>query len=158
MGRGGRRSSAGDVPGGIDQPQRHQVVIADETMEELVELLAYIKKSSAKNAASVRAAVSERLDRLAQFPRTGHADPNAPLVPPGAAAYITTVKKVSIYYLFPLRWRDREIVYVVTIRRGSRMPLDEPEYLGRWMAELAKIALPPEGPRRQGGRRPRAWG
>jgi len=115
-------------------------------MDELVELLTYIKKSSPKNAGSVRAAVAERLDRLARSPRTGHADPNAPLIPPGAAAYITTVKKVSLYYLFPLRRQGREIVYVVTIRRGSRMPLEEPDYLRRWMEELAKMGSPQEGP------------
>jgi len=109
-------------------------------MDELVELLTYIRKGSPKNAGSVWAAVEKRLDHLRRFPRTGHADPNAPLVPPGTDAYITTVKKVSIYYLFPLRRDDREIVYVVTVRRGSRMPLEEPEYLARWMAEIAKVA------------------
>ena len=144
MGRGSRRAPAGDVPGNVAQSREYPVVIADEAMAELVELLTYVRKDSPKNAASVRAAVEKRLDRLRGFPRTGHADPNAPLVPPGADAYIVTIKNVSLHCLFPLRWKDREIVYVVTIRRGSRMPLEEPEYLDRWMAELAKLA-PPRG-------------
>lgn len=146
MGRGSRRSSAGDVPGDVDPPSEYPVVIADEAMTELVDLLTHISKDSPKNAASVRAAVEKRLDRLQRFPRTGHADPNAPLVPPGAGAYIVTVKNVSMYYLFPLGWRSREIVYVVTIRQGSRMPLEEPQYLARWMEELAMLAPPPDKP------------
>ncbi len=144
MGRGGRRSSAGDVPGVVATPREYPVVIASEAMTELVELLTYVSKDSPKNAASVRAAVEKRLDRLRRFPRTGRADQNAPLVPAGAEAYITTVKGVSLYYLFPVRWKEREIVHVVTIRRGSRMPLEDPEYLTRWMAELVKLAPPPE--------------
>lgn len=144
MGRGGRSSSAGDVPGNVGTPSEYPVVIADEAITELVDLLTYVGKDSPKNAASVRAAVEKRLDRLRRFPRTGHTDPHAPLVPPGAGAYIVTVKNVSMYYLFPLGWRNREIVYVVTIRRGSRMPLAEPEYLARWMEELARLAPPPD--------------
>ena len=145
MGRGNRRSAADDVPG-VDPVREYEVVLADEAMAELIELLTYIKTESPKNAGSVRAAVTKRLDRLRRFPRTGHADPNAPLVPHGAEAFIVTVKGVSIYYLFPLRWKDREIVYVVTIRRGSRLPLDQPEYLARWMEEIAKLAPPPGKP------------
>lgn len=146
MGRGDRRSSARDVPRGVDRPPQYRVVLANEAMDELVELLSYIKEDGPKNAASVRESVAARLDRLAHLPRTGHEDPNAPLVPEGAAALITTVKGLSIQYLFPLRWRRREIVYVVTIRRGARMPLDEPEYTRRWMEELARIAPPPGAP------------
>lgn len=146
MGRGDRRSAAGDVPGDVETPRRYPVVIANEAMAELVDFLTYVSKDSPKNAASVRVAVEKRLDRLRRFPMTGRADQNAPLVPAGAGAYITTVKGVSLYYLFPLRWKEREIVYVVTIRRGSRMPLEDPEYLTRWMAELAKLAPPPGEP------------
>ena len=147
MGRGRSRSPARDVPGDVDRPRRYQVIVDDDAMVELVELLTYIKKESPKNAGSVRAAVKARLDRLARFPKTGHADPNAPVVPPGAAAFVTTVKKISLHYLFPLLVRDRDVVYVITIRRGSRMPLEEPEYLLRWMEELARMAPPLEEPR-----------
>ena len=143
MGRGNRRSAPGDVPGDLDPARDYQVVVADEALAEFIELLTYIKTESPKNAGSVRAAVEKRLDRLRRFPRTGHADANAPLVPPDAEAFIATVKNVSIYYLCPLRWKDREIVYVVSIRRGSRMPLEDPQYLARWMQELAKLAPPP---------------
>lgn len=139
MGRSGRRSSAGDVPGGVGRRPPFDVVLDDDALAELVELLTYIKQQSPKNAGAVRAAVDARLARLRRFPETGHADPNVPLVPPGAAAFITTVKRIALYYLFPLRVRDREVVYVITIRRGSRLPLDEPEYLRRWMEQLAEM-------------------
>lgn len=143
MGRGSRRSPSGDVPGGVAPQSAYPVVIADEAMAELVDLLTYISTDSPKNAASMRAAIEKRLDRLRRFPKTGHADPNAPLVPRGTGAYIVTVKHVSIYYLFPLRSADRHVVYVVTIRRGARLPLEEPGYLARWMEELARLAPPP---------------
>lgn len=146
MGRSNRRSSAGNVPGDVGQIREHRVVVADEAMAELVELLSYINRDSPKSAGAVRVAVEKRLDRLRRFPKAGHADPDAPFVPPGAGAYIATVKNVSIYYLFPLRWNGREFVYVVTIRRGSRMPLEQPGYLTRWMEELAKLARPPDEP------------
>lgn len=146
MGRGNRRSATGDVPGALDPAREYEVVIADEALAELIELLTYIRAESPKNTGSVRAAVEKRLDRLRRFPRTGHADPIAPSVPPGAEAFIVTVKGVSISFLFPMRWKDRDIVYVVSIRRGSRMPLEDPAYLARWMAELATLAPPPGGP------------
>ena len=139
MGRGRRRSSAGDVPGTLGAPREYQVVIADDALAELIELLTYISPDSPKNAASVRSAIEKRFDRLRRTPRVGRADPDAPLVPPGASAYVTTVKGASIHYLFPVRWTGREIVYVVTIRRGTRLPLEEPAYLARWMTELLKL-------------------
>ncbi len=137
MGRGSRRSSAGHVPGGV--ARRYDVVVDDDALAELVEILTYIKKQSPKNAGAVRAAAADRLVRLRPFPRTGHADPNAPSVPPGAGAFITTVKRIAIYYLFPVRVRDRDVVYVIAVRRGSRLPLEEVAFLRRWMEQLADI-------------------
>lgn len=145
MGRGDRPASSGDVLRNVDPPAAHEVVIADEAMDELAELIAYINKDSPRNALAMYDAISQRLFQLGADPRTGHAEPSAPLVPPGAAALITTVKKVAIYYVFPLRRRRHEIVYVVSIRRGTRMPLEQPEYARRWLEEVATIA-PPEGP------------
>lgn len=149
MGRGDHRASAGDVPGSVGQPPQYEVVVADEAMDELIELLTYIKGSSPKNAAVVNEAVSQRFFQLGRNPRTGHADPSAPLVPPGAVGLMTTAKKFAIYYLFPMTRQGREIVYVLSIRRGSRMPLDQPEYARRWLEELAKVAPPPEEPPRE---------
>ena len=139
MGRGSRRSPSSDVPG-VASARAHPVVLANEALAELIDLLTYISTDSPKNAASMRAAIEKRLDRLRHFPKTGRRDPDAPLVPRGAEARVATVKSVSIHYLFPLRSGGRDIVYVVTIRRGSRMPLEEPEYLVRWMEELARVA------------------
>lgn len=143
MGRGGRRSPSSDVPGGVASARAHPVVLANEALAELIDLLTYIGTDSPKNAASVRAAIEKRLDRLRHFPKTGRRDPDAPLVPRGAEARVTGVKSVAIHYLFPLRSGGRDIVYVVTIRRGSRMPLEEPAYVVRWMEELTRLALPP---------------
>jgi plasmid stabilization system protein ParE len=109
-----------------------------------VGLVRYIRKDSPKNAAGVLAAIRRRRDALRSNPRLGHADPNAPLVPAGASALLTTVKGIGIYYLFPMKRHDREIVYVVSIRRGARMPLEHADYARRWIEEASKI--PPEAP------------
>lgn len=109
-----------------------------------MELVRYIRKDSPKNAVDVLAAIRKRRDALGSHPRSGHADPNAPLVPDGASALLTTVRGIGIYYLFPMRYGDREIVYVVSIRRGARMPLQRADYARRWLEESSKV---PPGPR-----------
>lgn len=150
MGRGDRPAPSGAAPRNVGRPPSFKVLLADEARDELSELVAYIKKDSPKNAGEVYDAVSTRLLQLGANPGTGHADPSAPLVPPGASALITVVKKIAIYYLFPLTRQGREIAYVLRIRRGPRMPLDEPEYARRWLEELARIApterSPSKGP------------
>lgn len=155
MGRGDRRTSPRDVPGGVAPPPRYAAVLADEAMDELIELLTYIKGSSPKNAATVNEAISWRLFQLGRDPRIGHADPNALLAPPGATALITTVKKISIYYLFPMARVGREIVLVLSVRRGSRMPLEQPEYARRWLEELARITPSSDEPSQATARPPR---
>ena len=141
MGRGNRRASQGAALRTADSVTRNEVVLADEAVGEFSELVSYIKKDSPKNARAAYDAISKRLFHLGLNPRSGHADPSHPSVPPDALALITTVKKVVIYYLFPLARQGQVIVYVLSIRRGSRLPLDAPEYVRRWLEELAK--LPP---------------
>lgn len=146
MGRGDRPASSGDVPRNVKAPPRHRLVLADEAIDEWNELVTYIRKDSPKNAAAMYDAISRRLFQLSMNPKLGHADPNAPPVPTGATALLTTVKKVAIYYLFPLPHRGNEIIYVLSIRRGSRQPLEQPEYARRWIEEVSKISPPEEGP------------
>ncbi|MDO8562785.1 MAG: type II toxin-antitoxin system RelE/ParE family toxin [Candidatus Limnocylindria bacterium] len=144
MGRGDRPASSGAAPRNVSPSPRYEVVLADEARNELSELVTYIKKDSPKNAGEVYDAISKRLFQLGANPRIGRADPNAPSVPSGASALITTVKKVAIYYLFPLTGHGREVVYVLSIRRGSRMPLEDPGYARRWLEELATLPAPKE--------------
>lgn len=84
-------------------------------------------------------AIIRRRDLLAVRPRIGHADPSAPLVPAGARALLTTVKGIGIYYLFPVVHDGRDTVYVVSLRRGSRMPLTDPEYARRWIEAASQL-------------------
>ena len=146
MGRGDRPASSGEtLRSQVDERHRYDVVLAAEAEDELTGLVAHIQRDSPKNAIAAYEAVSKRLHQLGANPRTGHADPNAPLVPRETGAFTTTVKGISVYYLFPLRVRRRHVVYVISVRRGSRMPLEDPEYLRRWMEELARLAAPAEG-------------
>lgn len=149
MGRGDRPPYSGPhLRNAVGTSPRYEVVL--EAEDEFVEIGQYIRKDSPKNADDVLKAILKRRDALGSNPGIGHADPSAPLVPPGASAFITVVKKIAIYYLYPLTRRGREIVYVLSIRRGARMPLEEPEYARRWLEELARIAptegAPSEGP------------
>lgn len=147
MGRGDRPPhSRPHLRNAVSTSPRYEVVLATEAEDELVELIRYIRKDSPKNAADVLSAILKRRDALRSTPRMGHADPSAPLVPEGASALLTTVQGIGIYYLFPMDRGAREIVYAVSIRRGSRMPLDDPEYARRWLEELAKVAQPQEQP------------
>lgn len=140
MGRGDRPTSSGEaLRSEVEERPRYEVVLAVEAEEELTELVAYIQKDSPKNAIAVYEAISKRLYQLGGNPKIGHADPNAPLVPKGASALLTTTKKVGIHYLFPMKRDGREIAYVVGIRRGSRMPLEHAEYARRWVEEASKV-------------------
>lgn len=140
MGRGDRPPHSGPhLRDAVATPPRYEVVLATEAEDELVEIVRYIRKESPKNAADVLAAIRKRRDALGRNPRLGHADPNAPLVPEGASARLITVKNIGIYYLFPVKRGGREIVYVVSIRRGSRMPLEQVDYARRWVEEASKV-------------------
>lgn len=142
MGRGDRPPHSGAHLGNaVGQPPHYEVVIATEAEDELVELVRYIRKDSKQNADRVLDEVLKRRDLLRTSPGIGHVDPSAPQVPEGAEALLTTVKKIGLYYLFPFKRGDEDIVFIVSIRRGSRMPLDEPEYARRWLEELARIPL-----------------
>lgn len=144
MGRGDRPASSGDVPRNVNTRPQHKLVLADEAIDDLNELVTYIKKDP-KNAAAVYDAISRRLFQLRTNPKLGHADPTAPPVPPGATALLTTVKKVAIYYLFPLTRQGNEVAYVLSIRRGSRQPLEQPEYARRWLEEVSRVSASEEG-------------
>lgn len=140
MGRGDRPPHSGAHLGdAVDQPRRYEVVIAREAEDELVELVRYIRKDSKRNADMVLKEVLKRRDLLRTSPSMGLADPSAALVPDGAEALVTTVKKIGLYYLFPFKRGDEDIVFIVSIRRGARMPLGELEYLRRWLEESSKV-------------------
>ena len=145
MGRGDRPASAGEVLRRVDPP--HEVIVADDAIEELDELIAYIGKHSPTNARAVYEAIARRLFDLGRAPEAlGHIDPLAQSVPDGASARITTVKKIALYYLFPVPHQGRPMVLVLSIRRGRRLPLDEAEYAWRWLEEVARLEPPSEAP------------
>lgn len=72
------------------------------------------------------------------MPRARPVDTDAPGVPDGSVAHKTTVMGYTIRYLYPFRVRGRPHVLVVSIRRGRRRALDDPEYLTRWLEERAR--------------------
>lgn len=67
-------------------------------------------------------------------------DEDAPDVPDGSVAHKTAVMGYAIRYLYPFTVRKRSHVLVVSIRRGTRKALEDPEYLMRWLEERARRA------------------
>lgn len=65
-------------------------------------------------------------------------DEDAPDVPDGSVAHKTTVMRYTIRYLYPFRVGRRTHVLVVSIRRGTRKALEDPDYLMRWLEERAR--------------------
>ena len=86
--------------------------------------------------------IIEQIERIRQHPQSaGHPDHDAPDVPHGATARMTTVSGYMIRYIYPFHVDDRAYSLVVSIRRGIRAALDKPEYVLRWMEERAKRDL-----------------
>lgn len=144
MGRGDRPASEGQVLRNVDPS--YEVAVVDEALAELDELIEYIKKDSPKNARSVYDAIATRLSALRTGPELhGRIDDLAQSAPPGSTARTSTVKNIAIYYAFPVAHGAQQIVLVLSIRRGQRLPLEAGEYTRRWLEEVSKVESPPEG-------------
>lgn len=65
-------------------------------------------------------------------------DEDAPDVPDGSVAHRTTVTGYTIRSLYPFKVGRRSHLLVVSIRRGARKALEDPEYLLRWLEERAR--------------------
>lgn len=145
MGRRHRAPSSGtSLRSEVEERPRYEVTLAAEAEDDLTELITYIQQDSPKNASAVFRAISKRLHLLGATPEMGHADPTAFLVPLGASARLTNTRTIGIHYLFPMKRDDREIVYVLGVRRGLRMPLEQADYARRWVQEASRVP-PAEG-------------
>lgn len=64
-------------------------------------------------------------------------DTDAPRSPKGATARAAHAAGFVVRYVFPLRRAGRDILYVISIQRASKPPLDDHEYTIRFLQEAA---------------------
>lgn len=118
----------------------YRAIISRWALDELAEAIAYIRQESVRNAAAVAQRVLERIEVLRRYPRAGEIDPSAPKDLGSVEARRSVVSGFIVRYAFPVqRAADREIVYVVSIRRAERLPLDDTDYMLRFLQEAAGV-------------------
>lgn len=106
---------------------------------DLIEAIAYIDRDSPQNARAVAQAISQKIAQLRRLPRAAPVDPDAPSPPGASEPRIAHASGFVIRYVFPLRKGDRDILYVVSIQRAAKPPLDDHEYIIRFLQEAAGV-------------------
>jgi plasmid stabilization system protein ParE len=126
-----------------------RALIGAAAASELGAALDYLEKhSSSGKARDVLEQMDACIRRLRAFPESAPIDPGAPrlLVQPEAKGRSTHAADFSIRYAFPVRFEeDEKVVLILSIRHGRRRPVGDPEYVRRFIAEVAagRRAKPP---------------
>lgn len=136
MGKGGRHA-ARPVPKAV-APTPRPVIIGQDAEAELIELLDYVQAQSPRNANLVAVRIDKEVERIAANPEVRAAEPDVPGLLAGAVARRTTVSGYTIRYTYPFMVEGEAGVLVVSIRRGNRAALNDPEYLLRWLEERTR--------------------
>lgn len=136
MGKG-RRKAARQVPQALTATPR-PVIIGQHAQAELFELLDYVQAQSPRSAHLVAERIAKQLERIARAPEARAPEPDVPGLPAGAVARKATVSGYTIRWLYPFVVDGEPNVLVVSIRRGSRKALEDPEYLLRWLEERVR--------------------
>jgi len=118
----------------------HPLAMSRRARADLVEAIAYIARDSPQNARAVARAISEKIAQLRHFPRAAPVDPDAPSPPEAAEPRIAHASGFVIRYVFPLRRGRRYVVYVISIQRAAKPPLDDHEYTIRFLQEAAGVS------------------
>lgn len=136
MGTGGRHAPR-EVPKAV-APLPRPVIIGQAAETELIELLDHVHAQSRRNANLVAERIDRAVERIAANPEAQPIDPDIPVLSADAVARRTTVSGYTIRYLYPVVLEGQPSVLVVSIRRGNREALNDPEYLLRWLEERAR--------------------
>ena len=116
--------------------------LSDDAAAELEEAISYIERDSPQNAAGVTHEILKAVARLRRFPRAGAVDPDAPPMHRDVEARRVAASGFVIRYIFPFKRAGRDTVYVVSIRRASRPPLDDMDFMRRLVQEVAGVYAP----------------
>lgn len=118
---------------------KYRAGISDDALADLEEAIAYIRAESPQNASAVAQDILEAIERLRRYPRSGELDPNAPPLHGRMEARRVHASGFVIRYVFPYKRAARDSVYVVSIRRASRPPLDDMDFMIRFVQEAAGV-------------------
>jgi plasmid stabilization system protein ParE len=111
------------------------VIIGQDAEAELIELLDYVHAQSPRNANRVAERIDNAIQRIAANPEARAVEHTVPGLPAGAVARRTTVSGYTIRYIYPFMVDRAASVLVVSIRRGNREALNDPDYVLRWLEE-----------------------
>lgn len=117
----------------------YPVLMSSRAADELLEAVDYIVRDSPQNARDVAQAIREKITLLRRYPRSGQIDATAPPMQGQLEARRALASGFLIRYVFPFLRGDHEVVYVVSIRRASRPPLDDTDYVLRFLQEAVGI-------------------
>lgn len=82
--------------------------------------------------------ILKAIDRIAADPESRPAEADVPGLPAGAAARRMAVSGYLIRYIYPCRIDREPSVLILSVRRGSREALADPEYILRWLEERSR--------------------
>lgn len=114
----------------------HRFAISRRANAELAEAIEYIRRDSPRNAREVAGAIRDKIDQLRSFPDSAPIDVAARTPPPGATPRVAHASGFAIRYVFPLTRDGAPTLYVVSIRRAGRLPLEDTEYQQRFIQEV----------------------
>lgn len=111
------------------------MIIGQDAETELFELLDFVHAESPRNANLVAERIIKEVGRIAAHPHGRAPETDVPGLPANAVAHRTTVSGYTIRYAYPFMVEGEASVLVVSIRRGNRKALNDPQYLLRWLEE-----------------------
>ena len=114
------------------------MIIGHDAETELLELLDYVQAQSPRNANLVAERIVREVGRIAAHPQGRAAEADVPGLPADVVAHRTTVSGYTIRYVYPVMVDGEASVLVVSIRRGNRKALNDPQYLLRWLEERSR--------------------
>ena len=99
-----------------------------------------MEQESPANARALVERLDTRVQRLQRFPRSGPQDTNAPSdLPQSIEARMARESGFTVRYLFPVPTKvGKKTILVVSVRRGTRMLMDDAEFLARYLGELER--------------------
>lgn len=124
---------------GAKKPCR--AVMGRAAIGELREAVEYLEQRSAGAGRQLLADIDRCICRPRRFPESAPVDPNgsSALFGPGAEARSTHEAGYSIRYVYPVVMGAGEpVILLVSIRHGRRLPVDDPEYMRRFLTEILR--------------------
>lgn len=135
-----KRSTPGDLPRS-SRRKPCRVILGRSAAEELREALDHLERQSTGAGKRLLDEIDRCVKRLRRFPESAPVDPDgsALLFGPEAKARSTHEGGYSIRYVYPATiGTETSAILVVSIRHGRRLPVDDQEYMKRFLTEILR--------------------